>query len=320
MDENSPLHIVTPLIPSVTLSRLCGRQVLLKLENCQPSGSFKIRGIGNLVQKSKERGCKQVVSSSGGNAGMASAYVAKMLGLPATIVIPESTPKLMISRLEEEEAKVMVHGRIWNLAHEKALEIAATGNSCLVHPYDHEEIWEGHSTIVTEVLQQTKAKPAAIVLSVGGGGLLCGVLKGLHKHDVDIPVVAMETQGAHAFNAALKAGKPVSIGDITSIAKTLGALMVTEGIFDLMPGLRVTSHVISDKEAVEACSRFADEQRMLVEPSCGAALAAGYSGIIKELISNNTLPDEGPIVFVVCGGNAVTLDMLEGWKKQVNLL
>ncbi|XP_037773197.1 serine dehydratase-like, partial [Penaeus monodon] len=221
MDANNSLHIVTPLIPSAALSQLCGRQVLLKLENCQPSGSFKIRGIGNFVQKSKERGCKQVVSSSGGNAGMASAYVAKMLGLPATIVIPESTPKLMISRLEEEEAKVMVHGRIWNLAHEKALEIAASGNSCLVHPYDHEEIWEGHSTIVTEILQQTKAKPAAIVLSVGGGGLLCGVLKGLHKHDVDIPVVAMETQGAHAFNAALKAGKPVSIGDITSIAKTL---------------------------------------------------------------------------------------------------
>ncbi|XP_053628875.1 serine dehydratase-like isoform X2 [Cherax quadricarinatus] len=316
-----PLHVVSPLIPSTSLSQLCGRQVLLKLDNAQPSGSFKIRGIGHFIRKNIEKGYDHVVTSSGGNAGMAAAYASRRLGVPATVVIPESTPHLMISRLKEEQADVIVHGHVWNDAHEKAQELAQKDKCCLVHPFDHPDIWEGHSTLVTEILEQSFEKPAAIVVSVGGGGLLCGILKGLHEHGVaDIPVIAMETEGAHALSAALQAGKPVSIGDITSIAKTLGALSVTQGVFDLMPGIQVLSNVITDKQAVVACMKFADEHHMLVEPACGAALAAGYCGIVQEFISKDVICNDGPVVFVVCGGNIVTLDLLMTWKNQLCIL
>ncbi|KAG7155731.1 serine dehydratase-like [Homarus americanus] len=312
-----PLHIVSPLISSTTLSKHCGRQVLLKLDNTQPSGSFKIRGIGNLIQKGIEKGYDHVVTSSGGNAGMAAAYASRKMGIPATVVIPESTPKFMISQLQQENADVIVHGPVWNVAHEKAEELAQNETCCLVHPFDHPDIWEGHSTLVNEILEQSPEKPAAIVVSVGGGGLLCGIMKGLHENNVaDISVVAMETDGAHSLNAALKEGKPVSIGDITSIAKTLGSLIVAQGVFDLKQDIQLSSHVISDKQAVEACSKFIDEHRMLVEPACGAALAAGYSGIIQELISKDIIHKDGPIIFVVCGGNVVTLELLKIWMNQ----
>ncbi|CAL4152729.1 unnamed protein product, partial [Meganyctiphanes norvegica] len=273
------MHSVTPLIHSSFLSQLCGRKVLLKMENTQPSGSFKIRGIGHFVQQSKAEGCDHVVSSSGGNAGMAAAYAARKCGLPATIVIPESTPSLMISRLEGEEAKVMVHGKNWDGANEKAQELAKEKTCCFVHPFEHPLIWEGHSTLVDEILEQSAECPSAIIVSVGGGGMLCGVLKGLHKKDTkNIAIIAMETQGANCLNEALKVGHPVSIGSITSIAKTLGSLTVTQGVFDLKEGINLISQVISDRDAVEACVRFADDHRALVEPSCGASLAAVYKG------------------------------------------
>lgn len=215
--NSAPLHVVSPLVPSNMLSDVCGQQALVKLENTQPSGSFKIRGIGHYIQKSIEKGCDQVISSSGGNAGMAAAYSSKVMEIPATIVIPKSTPSFMVSKLKQEKADVLVHGEVWDVAHKKAITMAENKKCCLVHPFDHPDIWEGHSTIVDEILEQSMEPPAAIVVSVGGGGLLCGILSGLLKHGAtDIPVVAMETEGANCLRAALDAGKPVSIGEITS--------------------------------------------------------------------------------------------------------
>ncbi|XP_069190041.1 serine dehydratase-like isoform X2 [Procambarus clarkii] len=294
-----PLHMVSPLISSTSLSQLCGREVLLKLDNTQPSGSFKIRGIGHFIGKNLENGYDHIITSSGGNAGMAAAYASRRFGVPATVVIPESTPQLMISRLKEQDANVIVHGNVWNAAHEKAQELAQNGNCCLVHPFDHPDI----CGLDGEGLEDKTARSAYR----------------LHGDAADIPVVAMETKGAHALNAALQAGKPVSIGDITSIAKTLGALCVTQGVFDLKQGIQLLSNVISDKQAVEACEKFADEHRILVEPACGAALAAGYCGIIKDLILQGVIHKDGPIIFVVCGGNIVTLELLMAWKNQFHV-
>lgn len=318
--NSAPLHVVSPLVPSNMLSDVCGQQALVKLENTQPSGSFKIRGIGHYIQKSIEKGCDQVISSSGGNAGMAAAYSSKVMEIPATIVIPKSTPSFMVSKLKQEKADVLVHGEVWDVAHKKAITMAENKKCCLVHPFDHPDIWEGHSTIVDEILEQSMEPPAAIVVSVGGGGLLCGILSGLLKHGAtDIPVVAMETEGANCLRAALDAGKPVSIGEITSIAKTLGALCVTQGVFELKQDIQLSSHVVSDKQAVEACINFADHHRMLVEPSCGAALAAGYSGLIQRLKENNFIKKRGPVVFIVCGGNIVSMDNLIEWKKHFKI-
>ena len=130
-----------------------------------------------------------MVNSSGGNAGMATSYASTKYGVPVTIVIPKSTPKLMIKRLENEGAEVIVHGEVWNNANEKALELSSKDQWLYVSPFDHPLIWEGHSTIIKELKSQLYEKPSAIVVSVGGGGLLCGILQGL-----------VDTEGLYSYN------------------------------------------------------------------------------------------------------------------------
>jgi L-serine/L-threonine ammonia-lyase len=137
-------------------------------------------------------------------------------------------------------------------------------------------IWEGNASLVDELVAEG-IKPGAIVLSVGGGGLLCGVQRGLERHGwQDVRIIAVETEGAASFAAAQKAGKPVRLEAITSIATSLGALAVTHGTLTTKDSVVTESMVVSDKEAVRAMRKFADEERVLVEPACGAALAGVY--------------------------------------------
>ena len=115
------LHIRTPLIESLSLSKKWGRRVLLKLENLQPTGSFKIRGIGLLCQTGKSDGVEHFVSSSGGNAGYAAAYAAKQLGATITVFVPTTTPPDLRQRIELQGAEVKVAGDVWDETHQEAL-------------------------------------------------------------------------------------------------------------------------------------------------------------------------------------------------------
>ncbi|MGH7298498.1 MAG: pyridoxal-phosphate dependent enzyme, partial [Polyangiaceae bacterium] len=116
-----PLHVVTPLLDSAPLARAAGARVWLKVESLQPSGSFKIRGIGRACEEAKRAGAKRLVSSSGGNAGLAVAYAGRMLGLPAAIYVPRTTSARMTDKMRDEGATVEVHGDAWDDAHAVAL-------------------------------------------------------------------------------------------------------------------------------------------------------------------------------------------------------
>uniref|UniRef100_A0A8B9PLQ2 L-serine ammonia-lyase n=1 Tax=Apteryx owenii TaxID=8824 RepID=A0A8B9PLQ2_APTOW len=200
----------------LALSEAAGTKVYMKLENVQPTGSFKIRGIGYLCQEAAKKGCRHFVCSSGGNAGLATAYAARKLGLPATVVVPSSTGPLMVRKLQELGAEVEVWGQVWDEANERALELAETEGWASIHPFDHPLVWQGHASLVRELKESLEAKPDAVLLSVGGGGLLAGVVAGLQEVGwQDVPVVAAETWGAHSLHAALEAGRLVSLPDIT---------------------------------------------------------------------------------------------------------
>ncbi|XP_037091096.1 serine dehydratase-like [Pollicipes pollicipes] len=177
----SPLHIETPALLSPSLTRLAGRHVYLKLENLQPSGSFKLRGIGCLCEEARAAGCSEIISSSGGNAGLAAAYAARTLGMACTVYTPHSTPALLVDKLRNEGADVQIVGKNWNEANEVAVERAQRPGCWFVHPYEHPSIWRGHSTLVDELHRQLAAPPAAVILSVGGGGLANGVIEGLER-------------------------------------------------------------------------------------------------------------------------------------------
>ncbi|XP_072164339.1 L-serine dehydratase/L-threonine deaminase-like [Diadema setosum] len=320
---NHQLHIATPLLESIPMSKLAGSPVYIKCENMQPTASFKIRGIGNRCKKAQEGGCTKIISSSGGNAGIAAAYAARQLGMGATVVVPESTPKFVAGKLEELGADVIVHGRVWDFANEKALQLLKEDPAAAyIHPFDHPDVWEGHETMMEEVKEQLGGKkPGVVVTCVGGGGLLCGVVQGLQRVGwANVPVVAMETFGADSFSAAVKAGKLVTLPDITSIAKTLGAATVSQHCLELNSQHSIISHVVTDKAAVEACMQLLDDHRILVEPACGATLACVYSDVLGKLKAEGKLPQNlGPVVVIVCGGGSITLDRLLQYKAQFDL-
>ena len=158
-------------------------------------------------------------------------------------------------------------------------------------------------------MAQAGLKPDAVVLAVGGGGLLSGVVQGLRRNGwADVPVVAVETEGAASFNAAARAGRRVELETITSIATSLGAKQVCEQAFALLQEHPISSVVVSDQAAVSACLRFLDDHRLLVEPACGAPLALAYEHA-AELAEFKTL------LMVVCGGVTASLDQLQQWSK-----
>ncbi|XP_021488859.1 L-serine dehydratase/L-threonine deaminase isoform X1 [Meriones unguiculatus] len=322
MATQETLHVKTPVRDSMALSKVAGTSVYLKMDNSQPSGSFKIRGIGHLCKTRAKQGCKHFVCSSAGNAGMATAYAARRLGIPATIVVPCTTPALTIERLRSEGATVEVVGEMLDDATRlaKALEKNNPG-WVYISPFDDPLIWEGHTTIVKELKETLSDKPGAILLSVGGGGLLCGVVQGLREVGwEDVPIIAMETFGAHSFHAATKEGKLVTLPKITSVAKALGVNTVGAQTLKLFYEHPIFSEVISDQEAVAAIEKFVDDEKILVEPACGAALAAVYSGVVRRLQADGRLQASlTSLVVIVCGGSNISLAQLQALKVQLGM-
>lgn len=136
-----PLHVQTPLLRSENLSKRVGCSVWLKLDNLQNSGSFKVRGVGYHCQQVVRNGCTRLVSSSGGNAGLAAIFCAQELGLPITVVVPETTPDFIVEMMRGKGATVERVGQAWDEANLRALEIASQPTACLIHPFDHPDIW-----------------------------------------------------------------------------------------------------------------------------------------------------------------------------------
>lgn len=305
----SALHIQTPLIESLPLSRLSGSNVWLKIEAMQPSGSFKLRGIGNACAHYVSRGAQELISSSGGNAGIAVAYSGRKLSVPVTVVVPQSTSDRAIELIKQEGAAVIVQGESWQEAHAFALGMTAEDRVC-IHPFDDPLLWQGHATLIDEVAE-TGLRPDAVVLSVGGGGLLCGVVEGLQRNGMDdVPVLCVETEGAASLAGALAADELIELEQIATIATSLGAKKVAQQAFAYRLRHELASLVVSDLQALDACLKFADDHRVLVEPACGASLAAVYEGA-------EWLKDKKSILLIVCGGAGVTIEQLNRWKSHL---
>jgi L-serine/L-threonine ammonia-lyase len=307
-----PLHVQTPLLKAPPELFGPGRTVWLKMDALQPSGSFKQRGVGRLVQQRVADGARAVVCASGGNAGMAAALAAAACGVPATIVVPQSTSVPVREAIAARGADVVVHGASWDDAHAHAVALADSLGAVYVHPFDDPLLWDGHATLIDEVVREGVAFDA-VVTSVGGGGLLAGIVEGLQRNGMaHVPVIAVETEGAASYAAALAAGEPVTLPAITSIATSLGARRVMAHALALAQQHPIDSVVVSDRQAVQACSRFADTVRVLVEPACGASLAALDAR--PDLFARFHAP-----LVEVCGGMGVTPARLAGWKRELAL-
>lgn len=229
--------------------------IFLKLENLQPSGSFKSRGIGHMMHKAMLSQRHHPTGkpahfycSSGGNAGLACATAAIALARPCTIVVPLTTSPLMIGKLRRLGAEVVQTGAHWAAAdaHLREELLSRDPAGVYVPPFDHPDIWEGAASMVDELALQLPALldqgkgdgvPDAIVCNCGGGGLLNGIMEGIERQTKQKRwaaakhkkprVMAVETVGADSLHASARAGENVALPGITSIASSLGAVRVS---------------------------------------------------------------------------------------------
>ncbi|GAM39226.1 hypothetical protein TCE0_034f10593 [Talaromyces pinophilus] len=345
--------IETPLIESAALSKAAGCRIFLKLDCLQPSGSFKSRGIGNLIlahlSDPSNNGKKlHFYSSSGGNAGLAAVVAARDLGCACTVVVPHSTKQYTIDILRAAGASdVLQHGASWfeadTFLRETFIDVPEQIDgvkNVYVHPFDNPIIWGGHSSIISELADQLPARedgdkthfPADVIIcSVGGGGLFNGIIQGLNEYNKSHPkdgprekeldVLAVETKGADSLAYSLQSGELKSLDAITSIATTLGALSVAPMAFqnarEPPEGVRVTSVVVPDAEAARGVVTFADEMRILVEPACGVSIDVALGARLREAVTDRELGPDSRVVVVVCGGSAVTPEIVAEYRTRL---
>ena len=290
-----PLFIETPVMYSQKLKKSYQKDVYFKLEALQPSGSFKLRGIGRLCQDYVRRGFKSFVASSGGNAGIAVAYCGQKLQIPTTIFIPATSHAIYIDEIESYGAEVRVAGDVWDEAQQAALAHVKTQDAAYIPPFDHHLIWQGHATLVDELKVQIP-KPEVMIAAIGGGGLSCGILQGLQQNAwQDVPLITVGTVGADAFYQSVQANQRVILTSIDSRATSIGVKQVAKKLWDWRLLHEIKAVVVSDEVAEQGARAFAKDKRILVELSAGAALSLVYTNhaIIRPYQS---------VLVVVCGG------------------
>ncbi|GHP05475.1 hypothetical protein PPROV_000422500 [Pycnococcus provasolii] len=339
--SHASLYARTPCFRSAPISTAFGGgqkecDVFLKMETGQPSGSFKLRGVSLSCLRAKEQGYEVLISSSGGNAGLAVAVAGQSLGLPVQVFLPKSTPDAVADALRGYGAQVKVEGDMWSQANDAAMREVERRNdeakrpvAKLMHPFDDPIMWEGHATLIEECYHDMShlPPPSAVVCSVGGGGLLMGVLAGLKNTPSwsDVPVIAVETVGANCLSRSLDAKGVVELDAITSVAKSLGANKTTQLIYDTCASAVergvLKSAVIDDAAAVQGAVTFLEAHRCIVEPACGAAVAATLpsGGAAFEMAKSLHETRKGPVLVVACGGAVATVSSLRAMATDLGV-
>jgi len=275
--------------------------VWFKLEHTQHTGSFKTRGMLNQVLAAAERGALPdtgVVAASGGNAGLAAAYAARELAVPAEVYVPENAPPVKVAKLAKLGARVVQVGNEYAEAYAAAKVRAEATGALFCHAYDDPHMVAGNGTLGLELLDQIPSGFDTVLVAVGGGGLIGGVIAALRAHH---RIIAVEPTTAAALHEALRAGKPVDVPVSGVAADSLGARRAGRIAFDLARDAGIHSLLVDDKAIVDARRRLWDDYRLAVEHGTAAAYAALTSGaylpapaerVVVLLCGANTNPDD----------------------------
>lgn len=283
----------TPLLPVDALADRLGVPVWVKPESLQRVGAFKLRGAYNLVRQVAQT-TRGVITFSSGNHGQAVAYAARLFGLRAVIVMPETVTAAKRGGVERLGGEVVLAGRTSKDRHDKAMEIATAENLAVIPPFDHPSIIAGQGTIGLEIAEDCPAV-RTVVVPVGGGGLSAGVATALHHLAPEAKVITVEPAGAAKLATSLKQGHRVVLEKTASIADGLITLSVGELNWEHLRRYVSRGVTVSDEQIREAV-RFALERlKLVVEPSGAATLA--------WLMQQDKGALEGPVVAVISGGN-----------------
>jgi threonine dehydratase len=286
----------SPCPPSIPLSEITGMEIFCKLDNLQRTGSFKERGARNsLTQLSREQQKRGVIAASAGNHAQALAYQGGLLGIPATVVMPKFAPLIKVSTCQQLGATVVLHGTDFDEAKAHAHEIAREKGLAYIDGYDAPPIIVGQGTMGLEIVEQIP-DVEAVVVPVGGAGLLAGVSLAIKTLRPSAKIVAVETENAASFSAALEAGKPTKIAMYPTLADGLAIPQVGTNAFQIARPLVDLTITVSEEQIALAILRLVELQKNVVEGAAATPLAACMSGRLKELAGRR-------VVLLLCGGN-----------------
>ena len=301
-DRVSKIARVTPLLD---VSSLSDRRLLLKCENLQPSGAFKIRGAYNMVaQLSPDERRRGVITYSSGNHGQAMALAARELGAPAVVVMPKTASRIKVEGARSFGAEVIFEGTTSVERRERAERKALARGLTMVPPFDHPWIIAGQGTAGLEILNQCP-DVATVFVPIGGGGLVAGVAAALKQTRPQVKVIGVEPEGATAMKQSVDAGRPVTLPKTETIA---------DGLMPVRPGDLTFAHVrefvddiitVTDLQIADTVLWLFANVKIVVEPSGAATVAAA-------LIAKPRPPE--PAVAIVSGGN-LGMDKLEELRK-----
>jgi threonine dehydratase len=286
----------TPMLVSRTLSEIIGAEVWLKFENLQFTAAYKERGaLNKLIQLSPEERQRGVIAASAGNHAQAVAYHAKRLGIPAVIVMPESTPTVKVTQTAGHGAEVVLHGDMFDDAYAKARELALEKGYVFVHPFDDPKIIAGAGTTALEMLEAAPDLDM-IVVPIGGGGLMSGVSIASRAIKPDIELIGVEAELYPSMKCAIE-----------DCHMPLGGDTLAEGIAVKQPG-ELTSRILKDNKVNVALVSERDLERavaMLVGIEKTVVEGAGAAGLAAMLADRERFRGR-KVATILCGGNIDT--------------
>lgn len=288
----------TPLLPSAALSEIAGREVLLKCENLQRTGSFKTRGayvrMARLTEQEKARG---VVAASAGNHAQGVALAAQRLGITAVVYMPKDAalPKLVATQRYGAEIRQVGATVAESLA--AAEDDARTTGRVLVHPFEHRDIIAGQGTIGLEILA---AAPdvATVLVPTGGGGLLAGIVSALRSSGSAARIIGVQAAGAAAFGRSIEAGRPITLARVATMADGIAVPEPGKLTLEIARSEVHSIQNVSEEAIARAILLLSERTKVVVEPAGAVGVAALLEGLPVG---------EGPVVVVLSGGNIDTL-------------
>lgn len=285
----------TPLLPAERLSRLTGYDVRLKAENLQRTGAYKLRGaytkIASLTSEERARG---VVAASAGNHGQGVALAARLLGAEATIVVPETAPLTKVTAIQSHGAKVILAGASYEDAYTRAVALASDEGTVFIHPYDDWTVIAGQGTLGLEILEQLP-ETGAILVPVGGGGLISGIALVVKKVKPEVRVIGVQASGASAGVASFRAGRRL-VRPANTVADGIKVSQPGEKTFEVIRSQVDDMLAVEEEEIYRAVIYLLESSRLVVEPAGAVGVAALLAGKVR-------LPAGTPVVAILSGGN-----------------
>ena len=285
----------TPLLSASRLGAAAGAILTLKCESLQKTGSFKVRGaLNRLIRLDAATRARGVITVSAGNHAQALAWAARDEGVRCTVVMPTVASQSKVAASRGYGADVVLHGASGVEAFARAHELAAERNLVFVHPFDDADIQAGQGTVGLEILEQAPDVEAVIV-PIGGGGLIAGIAVAIKAQRPDVRVYGVEPTGAAVMRQSLDAGRPVRLDSMKTIADGLAAPMAGEHTYPVVARYVDDVVLVSDEEIAGAMRELLLSAKLLAEGGGAAATAA---------VLARKLPIEGRrVVSVVSGGN-----------------